>query len=747
MLLSQLYKKHRDKWWGLPLILPTLLLPLARSANTFTRIDGGIVALYYLPLALLLSLMLFFGWEAVPGIVLGVWLVIGRGMTLPETVGVIFHFLIPIILSWGGYRVFAPRRHHISYGSTRLLSQRLFWQMFFPATVFQLILLFSVFFGLLPVKFSIAGAEPLTLHSLINYQSMLVGCLTGVPLCYLLIRVIRNPFYLRAYISQLRQQIDGKVTLIEMLLWLVALMAILGLLYIPTANASSIFTTNYSFSLLLPVMLWGSMRYGYRLMSVIWVLVLIVSIHFYYRYIPIYPTYSNQLAIMSSSYLVFSFIVSYMAMLATKQRAIHARVKRMAFIDPVVQMPNLWALSRRLSATPWSVLCFLRVPELEVLGRHYGMMVRIQYKQNLGKWLEPVLHEGESTYHLSGHDLVIRLNTESHEFRLQEIDARIKAFRFIWDGMPLQPNVGVSYCHVRSPVTQLPMLLGELSSIANLSLITGSPESLQNRNAMHMQQRLKDKIGMMNQLQLALEHDKFRLMVQPIVGVRGDSYHEVLLRLEGEDGQLITPDQFLPVALEFGLSSRIDLWVLRNTLRLMDSCRKSRPGLRLSINISPSSACGSQFPKQVTDLLREYNIQAWQIIFEITESQSLSHPEQAIQNMEQLQALGCRIAIDDFGTGYASYARLKKVKADILKIDGSFIQNLLNSSLDHQIVASICHLARMKNMLVVAECVETEAIRQAAVGLGIDYLQGYSIGKPEPLEALVAGGESGRDFW
>ncbi|MFK3661573.1 EAL domain-containing protein [Scandinavium sp. NPDC088450] len=751
MQLTEYYKKNRDKWWGLPLFLPTLLLPLARCANTFTRIDGGIVALYYLPLALLLSFMLFFGWEALPGIVLGIWLIIGHGMSAPEKLGIICHFLIPIILSWGGYRVFAPRRNHISYGTDRLMLQRLFWQVFFPASIFQLILLFSVFFGILPARISTASTGPLTLHSLINYQSMLVGCLTGVPMCYLIIRIIRNPKHLRAFVSQLRLQIDRKVTMTEMVVWSVLLMIIMGLLLIPNANAASIFTTNYTLSLLLPVMLWGSMRFGYRLMSLVWTIVLIVSIHFYYRYMPIYPSYSNQLAITSSSYLVFSFIVVYMAMLATQQRNIHARVRRMAYIDPVVQMPNLWALSRKLAATPWSVLCFLRVPELEVLGRHYGMMVRIQYKQNLGKWLEPELLPGESVYQLSGHDLVIRLNTEGHESRIQAIDERIKKFRFVWDGMPLQPNVGVSYCHVRSPVMQLPMLLGELSTIANLSLVTGSPESLQHRNAMHLQQRLRDKVMMMNHLQLALEHGKFQLMAQPIVGIRGDSYHEVLLRLEGEDGQLIAPDDFLPVAHEFGLSSRIDLWVLDNTLRFMDQHRNALPGLRLSINISPSSACGSRFPKTVEEHLKRYNIQGWQVIFEITESQSLSHPEQASQNMEQLRALGCRIAIDDFGTGYASYARLKKVSADILKIDGSFIMNLLSSSLDYQIVSSICHLARMKNMQVVAEYVETEEIREAALGLGIDYLQGFCIGKPEPLANLVAEQKdkpaSGRDIW
>ncbi len=111
--------------------------------------------------------------------------------------------------------------------------------------------------------------------------------------------------------------------------------------------------------------------------------------------------------------------------------------------------------------------------------------------------------------------------------------------------------------------------------------------------------------------------------------------------------------------------------------------------------------------------------------------------QQAGQTLAQLQKMGCRVAIDDFGTGYASYAQLKDVNADMLKIDGSFIRNMVANSLDYQVVASICHLARMKKMQVVAEYVESEEIRSAAVALRIDYLQGYLIGKPVPLETLV----------
>jgi EAL domain-containing protein (putative c-di-GMP-specific phosphodiesterase class I) len=281
------------------------------------------------------------------------------------------------------------------------------------------------------------------------------------------------------------------------------------------------------------------------------------------------------------------------------------------------------------------------------------------------------------------------------------------------------------------------LLLGELSIIADLSLSTNHPESLQQRGAAHLQRSLKDKVAMMNRLQAALEHNEFVLMVQRVQAIRGDHYHEILLRMPNDNGTLLSPDTFLPVAQEFGLSSRVDLWVLDRTLQFMATHRESLPGMRFAINLSPSTVCRSQFPLEVNRLLKKYAIEAWQVIFEITESSGFGNAVLADQIVKQLQMMGCRIAIDDFGTGYASYARLKSVDADILKIDGSFIRNIADNSLDYQIVASICHLARMKKMLVVAEYVESEAIRSAVTALGIDYLQGYLIGKPEPLEELV----------
>ena len=510
----------------------------------------------------------------------------------------------------------------------------------------------------------------------------------------------------------------------------------------PLNDSSTIFSTNYTLSLLMPVMLWGAMRFGYKLISLIWTPILLVSIHYFYRYIPVNPGYDIQLAITSSSYLVFSFVVIYMSMLATRQRAANKRSRRLALLDPVVHMPNLRALSRDLAKNPWSALCLLRIPELEILGRNYGVLLRIQYKQQLAQWVNGILQPNELVYHLTGYDLAVRLNAESHQQRIEALDEHIKQFRFVWDGMPLQPQVGVSYCYVRSPVNHLYLVLGELAVVADLSLSSNHPENLQQRGAVHLQRSLKDKVAMMSRLQKALDNNEFTLLVQPVRGLRGDCYHEVLLRMPDINGLLISPDQFLPVAQEFGLSSRVDLWVLEHTLRFLAAHRERLPGQRFAINLAPSTVCRVQFPLEVSRLLAKYAIEPWQLIFEVTECSNFCNAEQAQHILSQLQKMGVRIAIDDFGTGYASYARLKSVDADILKIDGDFIRNIVNNSLDYQIVASICHLARMKKMLVVAEYVETEEIHSAVHALGIDYVQGYLIGKPVALESLSQAGAS-----
>lgn len=738
MLFVTWYNKRKNHWWALPLILPALLLPLAVWCNSNTLIEGGRAFLIYLPLGLMTAFVMFYGWAALPGIILALLI-----RYLPTKGGLLAlivtaHFLISILLGFAGYRLFVPRRRNVIFGVITLTLQRMFWLVFFNSAIFIFIYQAGLFFGWYGASLSMATENPLHPRTLINFQALLVGTLTGMPFFYFIIRMVSNPHFALSFYSQMRMQAQNEVTKTEVLLWFALIVFLVGVLLVPSGDSPTIFATDYTLTLILPVMLWGAMRFGFLFITTVWTIILIILCDGFPNYLPPDMGFQLHLAIASSSYAVFSITIYMMAAVTTRQRFLHAKASRVAFTDPIVQMPNLRALNRDIARHPWSALAVLRIPELELLGRNYGVLLRIQYKQQVAGYLLPILKADEKVYHLSGCELAIRLNYDSHESQIQVIDQRVKQFRFIWDGMPLQPQVGISYCYIKHPIAHLYLLLGELSTMADFSLTTHNPENLQQQGSNQVQNVIKDKVAMMHCLQAALDSGHFTLMAQRIEGMRGDIYHEILLRMKGDGGKLYTPDSFLPVAHEFGLSSRIDRWVIDSTLQFMDKFREQLPGCRFAINLTPASVSRTQFPQEVKGLLEQYRIEPWQVIFEVTESNSLTNLAQANMTLTALQRMGCRVAIDDFGTGYASYARLKDVSADILKIDGSFIRNLLTSSLDYQIVESICQLARMKKMQIVAEYVENEALRDAVTRLGIDYMQGFLIGRPQPLMSLVA---------
>ncbi|WP_090137211.1 MASE1 domain-containing protein [Kosakonia oryziphila] len=253
------------------------------------------------------------------------------------------------------------------------------------------------------------------------------------PLSYLLIRIIRHPRYARSWFSQMCMEFDPKVTWLELCFWFCLVLGLQYQLLMPSSTCNVIFNTNYMLSLLLPVMLWGSMRYGFRFMSFVWSPLLILTIHYFYRSLSCVTSRDVQIAIISSRYLIFTFMILALAGIASRRRTVLSLTRRLASVDPMTHLPNLGALSCELANTPWSVLCFLHIPEFELLGRSYGVMFRIQFKQRLANWLKPLLQKGEAVHQLSGHDLVIRLNPHDWQTRIDELDARIKLFRFIWD--------------------------------------------------------------------------------------------------------------------------------------------------------------------------------------------------------------------------------------------------------------------------------------------------------------------------
>lgn len=744
MRLILWYQRSKNNWWALPLILPSILLPLVVGLSAQTLLEGGRVFLLYMPLALMTAFVMLFGWAALPGIVLALLL---RYIPLKgETIAFLYtaHCLVPLSISWFCYHVFVPRRHSVRFDMINLVAARLFWLVWVNGTLFFLFYEAGLLLGFYDQEFLVFPERLWTVRTLINYQAVLVGCLTGLPFFYYLLRIIVNPRFIKSFWSRMLAQIQKGVNTSEVLLWVGLITLLMTLLLNPINEKSTIFSTDYTLILMLPVMLWGAMRFGFLFITNVWTVLLILLSAKFHHYLSPDIGIELHLAIVSSCNAVFSVTIYLMAAVTTRQRILHHKARRLAYIDPVLQMLNLRALSRDLEQHTWSVIGLISIPDLELLGRNYGVMLRIQYKQQLAAFLRKELAAKEMVYHLSGSSLALRLNHNNHPSqhlssteKIEAIYQRVKQFRFIWNGIPLQPQIGVSYCYVRYPISHLYLLLGELSTMAERSLTTFRPEILQTKSTNPVQNDVKRKVEMMNRLQNALDNGRFVLMAQSIEGVRGDVHHEILLRMQGDNDELLAPDKFMPIAHEFGLSSRIDRWVVNAVLSFMAMHRQQLPGCRFSINLTPASVCRTHFPMEVKHLLSRYNIEPWQVIFEVTECDSLVNLEQANITLTALQNMGCRVAIDNFGTGYGSYASLKELNADILKIDGSFIRNILSSSLDYQVVSSICKLAKIKKMQIVAECVETEDIREAVIALGIDYIQGYLIGRPQPLDRLV----------
>lgn len=245
-------------------------------------------------------------------------------------------------------------------------------------------------------------------------------------------------------------------------------------------------------------------------------------------------------------------------------------------------------------------------------------------------------------------------------------------------------------------------------------------------------------------LHSGLEEDQFTLYLQAIVDAEGHRLgYEALLRYVGPNG-VIGPDAFLPTAKRLGMMSRIDRWVIGEALALIETYEQRGlwpEGCYLSINLSPVSVADPQFHAELVNLLDQRHAQAGQLMFEITESDALfgEHYPELIQN---LRDRGFGVWLDDFASGYNSFDMLKRASVDGIKIDRSFVSGLEHDPIDRAVVRSISDISRALELGVIAEGVETEAVRQLLARAGVERFQGYLFHRPEPAEAALGAAAS-----
>jgi EAL domain-containing protein (putative c-di-GMP-specific phosphodiesterase class I) len=233
--------------------------------------------------------------------------------------------------------------------------------------------------------------------------------------------------------------------------------------------------------------------------------------------------------------------------------------------------------------------------------------------------------------------------------------------------------------------------------------------------------------------------ERFVLLRQPIVPLRGGGmpHHELLLRHLDAAGKPTSPEAFIPAAERYGLMPRLDRWVVARALAWL----AAQPGVAgmYAVNLSGQALADRRFHGFVREALARAGVAPERLCVEITETSAIADLDATARFLRGLRGLGCRTALDDFGTGLASFTYLKRLPLDFVKVDGSFVRGVGAAGVDREVVRAVQAVAGALGVATVAECVEDQACLEQLRNLGVDYAQGWAVGRPEPLPGTALG--------
>ena len=398
-------------------------------------------------------------------------------------------------------------------------------------------------------------------------------------------------------------------------------------------------------------------------------------------------------------------------------------------------------LSRLREPGETDVVCYLDLDQFKVVNDTCGHVAGDELLRQVVDLLKQ---------HLRSADLLARLGGDEFGLILQgcpvcqagaladRMREAIQDYRFAWEGKVFSIGVSIGLVEIGSKDGDLGTVLSAADAACYAAKEAG-------RNRVHVYQPDDDKLleqhGQMQwvgRLQAALDQDRLRLYVQPIIPLhepeRNPVHFEILVRLE-EQGRIVSPGSFLPAAERYNLMPRIDQWVVNNTLAwLGDRYRKQgRLDGVYCINLSGASLSDERFRQTLRVILEQLKLPPGSICFEITETAAVANLSKVVHFIGEVRQLGCAFALDDFGSGLSSFAYLKNLPVDFLKIDGSFIKDVVRDPIDFAMVQAINAIGHVMGLKTIAEFVEDEQILQRLTEIGLDYAQGYHLGEPRPL--------------
>ena len=346
------------------------------------------------------------------------------------------------------------------------------------------------------------------------------------------------------------------------------------------------------------------------------------------------------------------------------------------------------------------------------------------------------LRRGDTLARLGGDEfgvLILNVNKKQVQEVANSYLQAISDFRFKWKDKEFDINSSIGITIINKDTNTAAEAFRQADVACYIAKQSG-------RNRLHTYTKNDDKqvqqlgeVSLISKINNALIDNNFSLHLQPIVDKNEKelNYYEVLIRLKDEDNT-ITPNIFIPVAERYAIMPKIDKWVIEHVIKFLEQDKYANH--KFSINLSGASFEDKNLIEFLSKKFKNNRKLAESIIFEVTETSAVTHIESAGDFMRILLEYGVRFALDDFGTGFSSFAYLKHFPVDLIKIDGVFVKDIVNDPADQAMVRSINHIAHSLNKKTIAEYVENEDIMKILKEIGVDYFQGYYIGKPAELE-------------
>lgn len=385
-------------------------------------------------------------------------------------------------------------------------------------------------------------------------------------------------------------------------------------------------------------------------------------------------------------------------------------------------------------------LMFLDLDQFKLVNDTCGHAAGDELLRHICAVLQAGLREGDTLARLGGDEFGVLLENcppDQAERIAEHLRQTVQSLHFVWKGRPFVTTVSIGLVHI----AQSPGTLEASLRAADMACYMAKEKGRNRVQVYHADDsELSMRFGEMawiQRLHVALEENRFCLYAQEIAPLKPDmgaGHIEILLRLHDESGRTVLPDSFIPAAERYGLMTALDRWVVRNVFQVIrqaldEGC--SRPLAMCAINLSGSSIGDDKFLEYLQRSFAEYQIPPHMICFEITETSAIANLGSAIRFINELKGLGCKFSLDDFCAGMSSFAYLKHLPVDFLKIDGSFVKDMLDDPINRAMVEVINHIGHVMGKRTIAEFVETPLIEQALQEIGVDFAQGYLIERPQ----------------